>query len=94
MKRSEEELAHLEKERLNTSDYWFKLKSAINKHLLSLEPCDKYSFGVIALLKTRLSNAGYHHSACKAAFAIIDHDDDVDSNNEESSEDEQSDFEE
>ena len=49
---------------------------------------------MIALLKTRLSNAEYHHSACKAAFAIIDHDDDVDSNNEESSEDEQSDFEE
>lgn len=94
LKRSEEELAHLEKERLNTLDYWFKLKSAINKHLLSLEPYDKYSMGVIALLKTRLSTAEYYHSACKAAFATIDHDDDHDdSNNEESSEDEQSDFE-
>ena len=81
-------------EGLNTLEYWFKLKSAINKHLLSLEPCDKYSVGVIALLKTRLSNAEYHHSACEAAFTTIDHDDDDDEgNNEVSSEDEESDFE-
>ena len=57
LKRSKEELALLEKERLNTVDYWFKLQSAINKHLLSLKLCDKYSVGVIALLKTRLSIA-------------------------------------
>ena len=83
LKGSEEKLALLEKERLNTLNYWLKLKSAINMHLLSLERCDKYSIGVIALLKTCLSNAEYYHSACKAELSTMDHDDD-DSNNEES----------
>ena len=93
LKRSKEELALFEKEGLNTVHYWFKLKSAINKHLLSLKPCDKYSVGVIALLKTRLSIAEHHHSACKAVFASIDRDDDDSNNEESSSEDEESDFE-
>ena len=85
LKRSEEELALLEKEKLNTLEYWSKLKTVINQYLLSFQPSDKHSIGVIALLKTRLCDAERIHSTCKAVFATLDHDDE--DNSEDNSED-------
>ena len=75
LKRSEEELALLEKENL---EYWSKLKTVINQYLLSFQPSDKHSIGVIALLRTRLCDT------CKAVFATLDHDDEDNSEDGES----------
>jgi hypothetical protein len=84
LKRSVEELALLEKEKLNTLEYWSKLKTVINQYLLSFQPSDKHSIGVIALLKTRLCDAEHIHSTCKAVFATLDHHDEDNSEDGES----------